>query len=87
MKSGEQIAREILDRIGVEDAMTFTAGDVVELANVVDEIRALSRAVMNPGPVPEHHLKVEQQSRKEWPVLWQAIDRLVSRTEKWSEAT
>ena len=83
MKAAEQIAREIADRMGVEDAGQLTAGDVVELANLVDEVRSVRRAVMNPGPVPEYHLRVEAQARKEWPVLWKAIDALVSRAEKW----
>lgn len=35
----EQAARDLLERIGVEDAQTFTAGDVVELANLISELR------------------------------------------------
>jgi hypothetical protein len=33
--SAEQAARDILERMGVEDAQSFTAGDVVELANLI----------------------------------------------------
>jgi hypothetical protein len=33
--SAEQEARNLLERMGVEDAQSFTAGDVVELANIL----------------------------------------------------
>jgi hypothetical protein len=33
--SAEQQARDLLERCGVEDAQSFTAGDVVELANLI----------------------------------------------------
>lgn len=34
-QSAEQQARDLLERCGVEDAQSFTAGDVVELANLI----------------------------------------------------
>lgn len=46
MVSAEQRARDLLERCGVEDAQSFTAGDVVELANLlveVDRLRAATR--------------------------------------------
>lgn len=33
--SAEQQARDLLERCGVEDAQSFSAGDVVELANLI----------------------------------------------------
>lgn len=33
--SAEQRARDLLERMDVEDAQSFTAGDVVELANLI----------------------------------------------------
>jgi hypothetical protein len=33
--SAEQQARDMLERMGIEDAQRFTAGDVVELANLI----------------------------------------------------
>jgi hypothetical protein len=33
--TAEQKARDLLARCGVEDAQSFTAGDVVELANLI----------------------------------------------------
>lgn len=35
--TAEQRARDLLERCGVEDAQSFTAGDVVELANLLAE--------------------------------------------------
>ena len=35
MTTLEQQARDLLERIGVEDAQSFTAGDLVELANLI----------------------------------------------------
>lgn len=34
--TAEQKAREMLERIGVDDASSFSAGDVVELANLIE---------------------------------------------------
>lgn len=36
-KSAEQQARDMLERMGVEDAQSFSSGDVVELANLIVE--------------------------------------------------
>jgi hypothetical protein len=33
--SAEQQARDMLERMGIEDAQSFSAGDVVELANLI----------------------------------------------------
>ena len=35
MKSAEQRARDMLERMGVENAQGFPAGDLVELANLI----------------------------------------------------
>jgi len=35
MKTAEQESRDLLERIGIEDAQSFTAGDLVELANLI----------------------------------------------------
>ena len=37
----EQEARNILERMGIENAQSFTAGDVVEIANLIAEIENL----------------------------------------------
>jgi hypothetical protein len=34
-QTAEQQARDMLERMGVEDAQSFTAGDLVELANLI----------------------------------------------------
>jgi hypothetical protein len=36
-KTYEQQARDLLERLGVDDAQSFTAGDLVELANLIRE--------------------------------------------------
>lgn len=37
-QSVEQDARDLLERLGVEDAQSWTAGDLVELANILREL-------------------------------------------------
>lgn len=44
MDSLEQQARDMLERMGIEDAQSFTAGDVVELANLIGERGTRSKA-------------------------------------------
>lgn len=34
-KSAEQEARDLLDRLGIEDAQSYSSGDLVELANLI----------------------------------------------------
>lgn len=41
MKTPEQEARDMLERIGVEGAQQFSAGDVVELANLIADRRGV----------------------------------------------
>lgn len=41
MKSVEQQARDLLEQCGVEDAQSFSAGDVVALANFINEHHGL----------------------------------------------
>lgn len=40
-KSAEQQARDLLEQCGVEDAQSFTAGDVVALANLIADVERL----------------------------------------------
>jgi len=42
-ESAEQQARDLLERCGVEDAQSFSAGDVVELANLIAETNRYRR--------------------------------------------
>ncbi len=37
MITPEQKARDILERIGIDDAQGYSSGDVVELANLINE--------------------------------------------------
>ena len=41
--TAEQKARDMLERIGVSDAQSFSAGDLVESANLIDSSDALAR--------------------------------------------
>jgi hypothetical protein len=43
--SAEQAARDMLARAGVEDAQRFTAGDLVEIANIIAALRFTSEEV------------------------------------------
>ncbi len=38
MQNVEQDARDLLEQIGVEDAQSFSSGDLVELSNILAEV-------------------------------------------------
>jgi hypothetical protein len=38
VKSAEQEARDLLEQCGIEDAQSFSAGDVVALANLIADV-------------------------------------------------
>lgn len=42
-KSAEQQARDLLERYGMEDAQSWSAGDLVELANLIADANAYRR--------------------------------------------
>ena len=42
------------------------------------KIDALRKAIMDEGSHPLHHREVMARHRREWPVLWRAIDQLVA---------
>jgi hypothetical protein len=44
-----------------------------------DALGELRRAVHDFGPHPEHHVEIMERHRREWPRLWEAIDKLVGR--------
>lgn len=44
MQSIEQDARELLEKIGVEDAQSFSSGDLVVLTNLLSELYTLRSA-------------------------------------------
>lgn len=41
----------------------------------------IKRAVVVPGPVPQHHRSILARHRAEWPTLWDAIDHLLGALE------
>ena len=43
-------------------------------------IGVLQKAIMDEGSHPLHHRQVMARHRKEWAVLWRAIDKLVKTT-------
>lgn len=45
MKSCEQQARDILERMEIPDAQKFTASRVIEIANLIAEIAYLKRQI------------------------------------------
>jgi hypothetical protein len=38
--------------------------------------REWDAAYNNPGPVPEYHYSIMRKHRKEWPTLWEALDKM-----------
>lgn len=47
-------------------------------AGLLADMSELRDAVRDPGPHPDYHRSVMERHRREWPTLWQAIDRLIS---------
>lgn len=45
MSSAEQQARDLLDRLEVDGAQNYSAGEIVELANLIAERNHLARVV------------------------------------------
>lgn len=37
-------------------------------------------AIQNEGPMPAYHREVMARHRREWPTLWNALDKLVGAT-------
>ena len=48
-KSAEDKARDLLQEIGVNEADKFTAGDLVSLANIINELEGYKKAAENTG--------------------------------------
>lgn len=47
-KTPEDLAREMLHRMGIEDALTWSSGEVIELANLIAENKRLRNLVETP---------------------------------------
>lgn len=54
-KSAEQQARDLLEQYGLEDAQSMTAGDLVELANLIADANAYRRRAALCICVPDDH--------------------------------
>ena len=53
MRTPEQQARDMLERLGVDDAQQFWFGDLLELANMINDLhklRSFAQAVMEAWP-------------------------------------
>lgn len=53
MKSAEQQARDLLERYGVSDAQSWSAGDLVELANLIADATAYRKNLCNSSSVSD----------------------------------
>jgi hypothetical protein len=67
--SAEQRARDMLERMGVPDAQSFTTGDVIELANLIAQRDGLVRACemlldRTANPVEDHAFYTLADARK-----------------------
>ncbi len=67
IETPEQAARDMLERMGIENAQNFTAGDVVELANLIAEKWANSPAW---EPLTPERLARLNQDRSAKPVKY-----------------
>ena len=69
--SCEQKARDILERMGVKDAQSMSAGCVVELANLISEVDRLKHD--KPEPITEG--EVIALYGKTWREITKAINK------------
>ena len=49
---------------------------------IKSKIDALRQAIIDEGSHPQHHRQVMARHRREWAVLWKAIDELVTTQKK-----
>jgi hypothetical protein len=64
------------------DALT-TAEARIELYRKREEaLLVVLRAIRNKGAHPDYHDKVMKKHRREWPVLWNALDALLKADEE-----
>lgn len=72
--SAEQEARDLLEACGVEDAQSFTAGDVVALANYISEHNMLKVQALTRDAIHERDVEAERQRSNRWQKLAGAYD-------------
>lgn len=53
-----------------------------ELISLKSRIWYLKEAIDNHGPYPKRHRKTMFKHRREWPKLWDAIDKILLKMEK-----
>ena len=73
MKTLEQKARDILERMDIEDAQSMTAGDVLELANLLNRLNAaeaVCEAVKDYWDTPGEHLPIEIERKLD---IWRKV--------------
>jgi hypothetical protein len=67
VRTAEQRARDMLERMGVENAQSMSAGDVVELANLISERdQAITLLAERKNRIPAARQAAEAFLRK-WP--------------------
>lgn len=49
---------------------------------LADAALQIHRAVRTVGPAPRYHRRILRRHRREWPVLWRAIDNTISLIER-----
>lgn len=51
-----------------------------EFYEMADAVKQVRTAVEDEGNHPYHHRKVLREHRRQWPSLWEALDRLLEVT-------
>lgn len=62
-----------LNEHGILNFIQFSIKSALAAQN--GKIEAIREAIENEGPSPSHHHAVMANHRKQWPTLWEAIDR------------
>jgi len=48
-----------------------------KMADLMEALTELYIAINDKGSVPEYHEEIRKRHRKEWPMLWKAIDKVI----------
>jgi chromosome segregation ATPase len=57
-----------------------------QLVHLKNSIDSLEMAIKDEGPYPKHHRKIMFRHKREWPTLWNAIDKVIYKSKNTGES-